>query len=275
MTGDRGRTRVVTVLAVLAVALLGVGIGYAVGAGDDDSNEVRAADSDPTSTETTAGDGATDGATDEPGDGTTEEPSVAPPTEVATEGLQGAALELAVAINRAGALTYHAVYRGQHTSETGAGSDVTVEMWRQLPLARRDTTIATTDGTLRTRELRLLDQLLGCIDTSKGDTEPEWICLPSAGKGVDPAEPLLGVARPTDGTVVARDDTVEGLAARCFTVTEADSTVQEVCFDVDGIPVSIDGGDGVIVRTELGRGVDPDTIAVPEGATMRSDEEAA
>jgi hypothetical protein len=145
---------------------------------------------------------------------------------------------------------------------------VKVEIWRQLPLARRDTTITSPDGTLQTRELRLSDQLVGCVDTQKGDAEPEWMCVPSEGQGVDPAEPVLGTARPTDGAVAVRDDVIAGVPARCFSVTDA-TKVAEVCFDGEGIPVSIDGGDGRLERTEVGRGVDPDTVTLPEGASMR------
>jgi hypothetical protein len=268
MEGTSSRRTLGFVLGGLLVALLGALGGYAL-AGSDGSSDERV-DSADASTSTTSSDDSGDDSAD---DGTTTTAVAAPipaPEPIATDGLTGAALELAEAINRAGSLTYHAVYSGSHASSSGSTSEVTVEIWRQLPLARRDTSIKADTGTLSTRELRLADQLLGCVDTSKGDTEPAWICLPAAGKGVDPADPVLGRATPTDGAVAARDDEVAGEAARCFTVTEADGTVQEACFDLDGIPLSIDGGDGRLVRSEVGRGVDPAVVAIPEGAEMRS-----
>jgi hypothetical protein len=264
------------VAGVLAVAALGVLGGYALRGGDDDTSTVRAADTDPTtdSTDDATADGGDDaGAPDDANDPSTpdtEPADLAPPSPVPTDGLDPVALELANAINTASSLSYHAVYKGTGSGANGP-TDVTVEIWRQLPLARRDTVLATGEGRLHTLELRLRDRLVGCIDTDDGTGEPEWVCLPSAGKGVDPAEPLLGTVRPVSGAVTVRDDTVAGVPARCFTVTSADAPVAEACFDADGIPVSIDGGDGRLERVEVGRGVDPEVIVIPPGAEERTD----
>ena len=268
------RKRVLLALGGLAIALVGTVVGYAVAGGGDDDDKVRATGSEDTNSTTDDTSDATDGSldtTDEGGDGG--EATVASPATVPTDGLEGAALELANATNRAATLTYHAVYEGDSKNKKGDTTQVKVEVWRQLPLARRDTTITSPDGTLQTRELRLLDQLVGCVDTQKGDSEPEWMCVPSEGKGVDPAEPVLGTARPTDGAVTVRDDVIAGVPSRCFSVADT-VKVAEVCFDAEGIPVSIDGGDGRLERTEVGRGVDPDTVTLPEGASMRPGEPA-
>jgi hypothetical protein len=266
------RNRVLMALGAVAVALVGSVIGYTV-AGDDDDEPTKLDASGTDSGSTTDDGGASDEGSEDDGgadDGASDEgPSeVPPPVPVSTDGLTGPALDLANAINNASSLTYHAVYQGSHEDVNGAPTEITVEVWRGLPLARRDTRVKAGDGTLQTRELRLADGLFGCVDTQKGDTEPEWICLPDAGQGTDAAEPVLGRARPVEGTVTVADDTVGGVPSRCYTVTGV-SKVEEVCFDADGIPTSIDGGDGAIVRTQVGRGIDPDDIVIPEGAEMR------
>jgi hypothetical protein len=271
------RSRLLLVLGAVGVLVVGLIVGLVV-AGDDDGGKVRTAADDGSST-TSTGDSTTsstvagaDGPSDagEGGGGAT----IAPPATVPTDGLTGDALELANAINKASLLTYRARYEGDHTNPTnGKVTHTTIEIWRQLPLARRDTLVASPDGTLHTEELRLSDRLVGCVDRNKGDTAPEWICVPKGDKGVDPAEPLLGIARPSGGAVVARSATVAGVAARCFQVSAA--TVSDVCFDGDGIPVSLDGGDSNMVRTDLSRGVDPNDIAIPEGAEMRDSNEVS
>jgi hypothetical protein len=262
------RSRLVVVAGAIAVLVAGLVIGLAVAGGDDGGKEVRTS-GDDASTSSTTPDGSTTSTT-----AGTDGGSIAPPDTVSTDGLTGDALELAGAINKASLLTYRAKYEGDHVNAAkGTTSHTTIEIWRQLPLARRDTLVASPEGTLHTEELRLEDRLLGCVDRNKGDTAPSWICVPKGDKGVDPAEPLLGLARPSAGTVAARDATVAGVAARCFTVSG--TKVADVCFDADGIPISLDGGDGNMVRTELDRGVDPSDIAIPEGAEMRDSNEVA
>jgi hypothetical protein len=267
------RPRLLLALGAVGVLVVGLVLGLVVAGGDDGGKEVRTAADDGSST-TATDDPSTTSSTAEAPDGAKDGATIAPPDTVPTDGLGGDALELANAINKASLLTYRARYEGDHTNPAnGKVTHTTIEIWRQLPLARRDTLVASPDGTLHTEELRLADRMLGCVDRNKGDTAPAWICVPKGDDGVDPAEPLLGIARPSSGTVVARDATVAGVPARCFQVSA--SRVADVCFDGDGIPVSLDGGDGNMVRTDLSRGVDPNDIAIPDGAEMRDANEVA
>ena len=181
------RNRALMVLGAVLIAALGLVAGLAL-AGDDDDTKVEA---DANTSSTDVSDDTTDTTDTTVAEGGA---TISPLPPVATDGLEGPALELATLTNQAALLTYHAVYEGEHLNEKGQTSEVKVEIWRQLPLARRDTTIAAPDGRLQTRELRLTDQLVGCVDTEAGEAEPEWMCVPSAGKGVDPAEPILGTA---------------------------------------------------------------------------------
>ena len=192
--------------------------------------------------------------------------TIAPPTTIATAALQGDAAELAAAIDKATTLTYDARYDASTTDANGTTATQVVEIWRQGSRARRDTVITSDQGSLHTEEFRLTDQMIGCIDTNTGGTTAQFTCVPTEGRGVDPGDPLIGVARPVNGSVTARDDHVGSLAVRCFDVATADGT-QEACFDGDGIPVVIDGGDGRLMRQSVSREVEAATFEPPHSAT--------
>jgi hypothetical protein len=248
------RTIGALVVAFLVVLGAGVLVGRAIG-GDDKGSTSTASSS--------SGDGssAIGPSTSAPA------VTIAPPTTLASTDLDPAAAELAAAINKAFTLTYHATYEGTRTSTTGSTATITVEVWLQAPLARRDTLIVNPKGTVHTDELRLADKIQGCIDSSLGSGSPSWTCVPTNGRGVDPADPILGVARPLKGAVTARDDHVGDTAVRCFSVaTPGKAGPEDVCFDHDGIPAAFDGGDGRLERTTLTRGVDPGDIVLPAGA---------
>lgn len=240
-------------IAVALGLMAAVGLGVVLGArlwGDDRGDEtVTARTTDPT------GDRGPD---------VSEPPTVdtlPPPPPVPTEGLEGAALDLARAINEASALEYHAVYRADPLpSKPGAAATtITVETWRQMPRARRDTTIVG-EKELRTREYRLFDRFVGCIDASAGD---EFVCVERKGK-VDPADVVMGAVKPSEGRVVTSDETVLGAPARCYSVLVPGKPGQRVCFDLDGIPLVIDGGEGRLDRIALDRTVSNSVFVPPE-----------
>lgn len=248
-----GRRIPLAVVAVIAALAVGVGAGALLFGGDDDVTSAT-----DTTTAGPAGDGAsTTTATTEATAG-----SELPPTTVDTAGLSGDALALAEAINRAHQLTYRATFE----NATPEGTTV-VEVWRRLPEARRDTRLGAPPDQIHTREYRTADgRHVGCIGPSE-PTEGEEQCFVAPPTATDPADPVLGSVDPSAGTVVARDDVVRDIEVRCFTVTTAEGTVQEACFDDDGIPAAIDGGDGRLERVELERGVTSEDLAPPEVTT--------
>jgi hypothetical protein len=225
---------------LLAVVLL------AAACGDDETG---------TSPSTTAAPPTTTTSTAAP----TTDTTTAATTTTADADLTGAAGELADAISRAAALTYHATYH----SPPGATTVVAVDVYLKAPLARRDIVLGEGDRTLHSREYRTADQRrVGCL---VGDTTGETSCREVTSGDDDPGDPLLGAIDPGAGTVEARDDTVAGVAARCFTVLPADGGPSaEACFDADGIPVTLDGGDGdAVARTGLEREVADDAFVPP------------
>lgn len=186
----------------------------------------------------------------------------APAPTVGNTGLDGAALELAEAVNVAYQLTYHATYESVEES-----SDVVVEVWRKPPLARRDTRTGERDAALHISEYRTRENAhVGCVRGRGGGNEA--LCLLAPPEGVDPAHPIIGVLDPSAGPVTASDETVAGVAARCFSAPAKDEGLTAVaCFDADGIPVAIDGGDGRLERVALERGVSDDDFVPPSAPT--------
>ena len=249
----------VGVVAAVVVALIaGVGAGALLFGGDDDE---APADDD---------DGVLASTTTEPSSSSTTSTSMAtstsielgaPPT-VAVEDLTGEARALGEAINRAAGLTYHAVFQGTLAARggVGGGGQLTVEVWRRPPDARRDSTITAADQELHTREFRLGDELIGCVRVGR---DQPLQCSPNPSAEADPAAPLFGTVDPSAGQVTARDADVGGVPARCYTVLPTTGAPQEACFDNDGVPVVIDGGDGRLERSSVDTVVGDDAFVVP------------
>ncbi|MBA2280241.1 MAG: hypothetical protein H0W25_03265 [Acidimicrobiia bacterium] len=243
--------------AAVAVALVvGVVVGALVFGGDD---------GDPVSTPSTAPGSSEPGeesTTTAPGGTATTAPvptTAAPPPSIPIAGLEGDALALAEAINRAGQLTYRATYR----TPPGVSDQITtVEVYRRLPFARRDTYIGEGEQALHTAEFLTPDDgHVGCLVGPEGSNETFCIIAPTG--GVDPSDPVIGAIDPTAGTVTAADETVAGVEARCFRATTTDGVVQVACFDSEGIPVVLDGGDGRLERVLVERAVPDDVFVVP------------
>lgn len=247
------RRTITIALALVAAAGVGLALGATLFGGDDgDDGDSGAAAARKAAT---AGDAEPDARADRTVD------TLPPPPAVPTEGLAGAALELAQAINEAAALEYHAVYRSNPPPRRPGDppTTITVELWRRLPRARRDTTIVGSKE-LRTQEYRLFDRLVGCIDASAGS---DFVCLDQGGK-VDPSDVVLGAVKPSDGPVVAGEETVLNMRARCFSVLAPGSKPKRVCFDADGIPLLIDGGDGRLERLSVERTVSNSAFVPPK-----------
>ncbi len=246
-----GRRVVITVVVAVAALAAGVGIGAALFGGDDSGG-----DSGATST-TTSGPGnfVTTTTTSAPVNG-----SVPPPPTVDEDDLEGEALALAQAINRAADLTYHAVFEGTTAGASGGGvGTLRVEVWRSPPRARRDTVLGLADQTIESVEVRLEDEVVGCVRIG---ADAPFDCRPNPDPEADPSAPLFDSVDPRAGTVTARDDVAAGTPVRCWIVVTATGAPQEACFDEAGIPAVIDGGDGHLERTAVDTSV-PDDVFTP------------
>ena len=260
------RSRLLVVLAVLAALGGGIGLGALLFNSDgDDDNSVEASDT------TTGGepDGSTTTTGPEQGPTTPATLDDLPATTVPEAGLSGAELELAQAINRAHQLTYHILLR----STPEATSPNETELWRRLPLARRDARLGDGDQTLETREFRSPEGgHIGCLIDTSGTGQTT--CLQAPPGSLDPADPILGVIDPSAGPVTATNETLGGVGVpiRCFSQAQDDGTTNVACFDADGIPAVLDGGDGRLERVgEPDRGVADDVFVPPDASFIPND----
>lgn len=261
--------RIWIVVAVIVALGGGVGLGALLFGGDDDGDDVAtdatattASPSDDDSTTTT---GAEQGPT-APATVTTLPPL--PATTVPIEGLADANLELAEAINRAHQLTYHILLRS-----VDEDSPNETELWRRLPEARRDVRLGSGDAHLETREYRspTLGHV-GCLIDSGGlGTGGQTTCLQAPSGQLDPADPVLGVVDPAAGPITASDATLGLEPIRCFTQT-VDGQEHVACFDDDGVPAVLDGGDGRLERVgDVEQGITDDVFVPPDAAVVRPD----
>lgn len=246
------------VVVVLGAVLLGFALGRS---GDDEpvATDTSADTAGEEETTTTSGaDDGPDGTEPDDTDDTGPDTSVAPPPVVDTAGLEGDALDLAEAINRAAGLEYHARYEGTQTNAEGT-TEIAVELWRRLPNARRDTTI-TGSQVLRTLEFRRPDGLFGCIGAPP---DVDLSCFVAPPGSVDPSDPVLGAVDPRGGLVIARAGEFEGQPVDCWEVESIDDATTTLCVDSVGIPVVIDDGSGRLLRTLLDDAIDASTFEVP------------
>mgnify|MGYP000521843975 CR=1 FL=1 len=258
-TSGRNRT-LLTVAGAVLIAVVAALVGFVLGGlGDGEPTAAPEPTTDITdggSPDESADDPEGDEAPDDQED-PDDEVVIAPPPSVSTDGLEGEALDLAEAINRAAGLEYHARYEGEVAGEEE--TTITVEVWRRSPRARRDTTISGSQE-LNTLEFRLPDGLFGCIGAPP---DVEFSCFESPGGSVDPSDPVLGAVDPRAGLVIAREGEFEGTRVDCWEVESIDDPTTALCVDADGIPVVIDGGDGRLLRTLLDQEIDSTDFEMP------------
>jgi hypothetical protein len=257
------RNRIWVVVAVVVALGGGLGLGALLFGGDDGDDDDGGGEvaSGSTTDESSSGDDATTTTGgDSQGPPTPSTLPDLPATTVPVEGLTGADLELAEAINRAHQLTYHILLRS-----TDPESPNETELWRRLPNARRDVRLGDGDAHLETREFRSPEGgHIGCLIDTSGSGQTT--CVEAPPGQLDPADPVLGALDPTLGEVTASDATLNGAPVRCFGQT-IDGAERVACFDADGIPAVLDGGDGRLERVgEPERGVTDDVFVPPDAS---------
>lgn len=247
--------------AVAFTALVGGGMGLGVLASSADGpedNRGEAVENVTTSGESDEASGATEANEASLDD---DEPEVAVST-IPVEGLDGDALALAEALNRAYDLTYHASYSSRATLADGTSTDVVVELWRRLPLARRDFTIVSAGDRFATREYLSEAGVASCLATD-ADGFDRFQCDEATSDRADPAAPAFDAVDPHDGAVTARDEVIDGAAARCFQLDAGARVLKEVCFDDTGVPLVVDDGELRFVATEVAMEVSDADVEQP------------
>lgn len=183
-------------------------------------------------------------------------------TTTTTVPLSGAAQELVDLLARGNTRSFHARYAVVSPTAQGQGATVSLEVWRQPPLVRQDTLVSAGGKTTDTAAFALQSGLVEC---TKSDPAP-WTCQSASAAGTGLADLSTLTQRITaqlaTASVTAKDDTVSGRPARCFTVTlDANST--QVCVDADGVPLLEASGGSQLQLQALDTEIPGGVFAVP------------
>jgi hypothetical protein len=80
---------------------------------------------------------------------------------------------------------------------------------------------------------------------------------------------VIGAVDAHAGPVTASDQMVGAIPVRCFTVEAAEGS-QLACFDAEGVPAALDGGDGRLERVELDGAVTDEDFVPPPSESASS-----
>lgn len=182
-------------------------------------------------------------------------------TKAAGLGTHGA--ELATLLAKGKEAEFHARYRAVSDDPVAAGQELSMELWRKAPMERFDVTVSVGGRKAHSSVFRLPERAVACTSEEGGP----WTCQPVA--ATEPAGPEALIAQITEemkgGTVVARDDRVDGVPARCFTLP-LESYAGEVCMTADGIPARVRAGPSRIELVRLGTDVAAGVFSPPASA---------
>jgi hypothetical protein len=175
--------------------------------------------------------------------------------------LSGQALVLSKLLTSGNAVTYHATYTLTSTDPETQGGSVGIEVWRQPPQERQDSS-ANVPGSpsQHTEALELSSGLVSCTQSGTG----QWSCS-SLGQAT-PTGPDAIIKQITGSLagdqVSVHNATVSGMAARCFDLVSG-STKLSLCVNKQGIPVEVTDGVNTMVATEVDHHVASGTFKPP------------
>lgn len=242
------------ILAALGgIAIVGLAFGLGLLLADDDDGGDRTSTTEEAGVTTTIAD---EGEDEGEGDGSTTTTSSpltpAQEDEELDPDLEGAAADLDAAIARAAELTFHARYEGVATTPGGDATYV-IEIHRQPPNFRRDTTITSSQGALVVREYLVGGDPTVCFDQ---DQSGQFTCQdPPQGQAITPQQVAFGTIDPSAGTV-----TQDG---SCFHIDVSESDQKDICFDENGVPVRVNDGTLSLEATLVELDVADDAFALP------------
>jgi len=144
----------------------------------------------------------------------------------------------------------------------------TAHQWRRGPLGRLDIESGQGDAARRSTQLVSPSGPVACTQAGSAP----WSCAPRPGLtlsdvGVVPPDLVAGLSKLG---VSVRAERVAGQSARCFTVTDANTTTTgtaigsaELCLTSDGIPVRLAAGSTRVDAVSLVRARPPDSVFKP------------
>jgi hypothetical protein len=167
------------------------------------------------------------------------------------------AAELTGLIERGRAATFHARYRRGGTASV-TGTDLTIEVWQRQGSARQDSVLRTGEGASRTRTLV---STTGTVLCTQIDDDP-WTCGSSSDPSIGGSLFRNPVSELQGADVVAKDESVGGRRARCFSFSRDARTVS-YCLTPEGVPLTQTIADEQVVIDVLDDAVDDSVFVLP------------
>jgi hypothetical protein len=182
-------------------------------------------------------------------------------TTTSVRELTGAAAELAELLETRQDEAYHARYEGQSVE----AASIVIETWQDDEGRVRQDQILSAGG--QGAHLVSLDGDDGPVRCTQV-SEQEWTCRRAAPAETAASDPVAAIrARLAEGEVIARDEQVDGEAARCFELV-AGAERSELCVRPEtGIPVRISAGKTELRLVLLEETVDPAAFEPPGPVT--------
>jgi hypothetical protein len=193
---------------------------------------------------------------------TTANPSSTQPvttTSVDPATLSPVAKELYALIQRGRASGYHVVLSVSGSDLPKTIKEASIEVWRLGPAVRHDTRFVEASGTTSRVDIGGPDGTIQC-DTPAGAA---LSCQRTSVRPIGPDDDFLGflLQAMATSTTEARADTVGGVAARCYRISNAAGT--DVCLTSAGVPLRISESTFVEEARAVETTVDPSVFQPP------------
>ncbi len=176
-------------------------------------------------------------------------------TTIDAKNLSDTARELVALLDRAKAHTYHARYTAS-SPELADNAEIRIETWRRPPSVRQDNELPFQGRVVMTS---VFIRPEGSVQCRRAGDQP-WSCQPVPPEEAAEADSLTGgvLEQLQNGTVSARNATVDQRPVRCFTLT-VDGKDSELCATDEGVPVRVRSGSSEVrlvqLETEVSSGV--------------------
>lgn len=171
--------------------------------------------------------------------------------------LDPAARELVSLMAKGQEGVYHARYRAVSPEQPGA--TLMVEIWRRGSITRQDSVASDGTQTTHTAGFTLPTGNLACRREAAG----AWRCVPVTGARTTTEQLTeLATTELSGRSVTARDETIAGRAARCFTIV-GEGQSSDICLSSEGIALRVGTGNTRLELISLEEAVDDAVFRPP------------
>jgi hypothetical protein len=156
--------------------------------------------------------------------------------------------------------TYHAAFAVRSAQLESQGVGAGLEVWRSGEQFREH--LVSSDAT-GVNTVVIMGGPEGTMNCTQAPTEAAFRCSEATSDQSAFSQAYATIiALLPDGETVARDDTVAGVPARCFTVTSEESAA-DLCFTPEGVPLIVDDGTLRFEATVVDANVPPEILTLP------------